>query len=254
MRYEMNIGDNRLVIVGTGHVFKRSVMEVKSTIIKENPNIVCVELDKERYRAIMEGDKASFMDLVRHRGIKTAILGSILSSIQEEVGEDYGVMPGADMVTAVETALELGSKIYFIDRNINITVSRLVEKMSLWEKIKTVSGAFLSLTPLKRSVSVSQFDESFINDLLRDFKKFSPNAYTVLIDERNEHMFNIIRKLLYIQDEPVNLVIVIGAGHIKGLVSMLEEERNAYKREKEDAFETDVPGEGDDNNWEIWSN
>ncbi|MBN1785571.1 MAG: TraB/GumN family protein [Candidatus Methanofastidiosa archaeon] len=254
MRYEMDYGDKRIVIVGTGHVFKKSVMEVRTTIAKERPSIVCVELDAERYRALVEGNKATFMEVVRARGFKTAFFGGLLSAIQSEVGNDYGVMPGTDMLAAIESAKKESSKIFFIDRNVNVTVGRLVQQMTIWEKIKTMAGAFLSLTPIRREVSVSQFDQSFINDILEDFKKFSPNAYNVLIEERNDYMFDRISEILAKEPGPLSMVIVIGAGHIKGIISMLEDAKDDYEREKKRLAEDDDPGKGNDHYWEVWGN
>lgn len=254
MRLETTYGNNRIVIIGTGHVFKKSITEVVTTISKEKPDIVCVELDIDRYKALIDGRNATFMEIVRARGFRTALFGSILSSIQNEVGEDYGVMPGSDMLMAIECARKEKAKVYFIDRNVNITVSRLVQEMGLWEKIKTLLGAFLSLTPLKRDVSVSQFDQSFINEILDDFKRFSPNAYKVLIEERDKYMFDRINAIIRDEIYPVKMVIVLGAGHIKGISSMLEDAEDDYKREKARALEEDESREGHDYHWEIWSN
>jgi len=254
MRLEIYFGESKIVVIGTGHVFKRSIMEVKTTISKEKPDIVCVELDVERYKALIDGKRASFIELVRARGLKTAIFGSVLSAIQNEVGEDYGVMPGTDMLTAIECARKERSRVFFIDRNVNITVNRLVNEMTFWEKIKTMAGAFLSLTPLKREVSVSQFDQSFINEILSDFKKFSPNAYRVMIEERDKYMFERINAIVRDEVKPICMVVVIGAGHIRGIVSMLEAAKNDYEREKTRDLEKNESGEGDGHNWKIWSN
>jgi len=254
MRLETHFGDNKIVVIGTGHVFKKSIMEVKTTIAREKPEIVCVELDVDRYKAMIDGQKVTFMEMVRARGFKTALFGSVLSAIQNEVGEDYGVMPGADMLTAIECARKEKSRIFFIDRNVNLTVKRLVSEMTLWEKVKTMVGAFLSLTPLKREVSVSQFDQSFINEILKDFKKFSPNAYRVLIEERDNYMFERIYAIIRDEIKPTCMVVVIGAGHIKGIMSKLEAAKDDYEREKARDLEKDEPGEGNDTNWKIWSN
>jgi pheromone shutdown protein TraB len=133
-------------------------------------------------------------------------------------------MPGTEMVTAVDVAKDVGAEVHFIDREVSITLTRLVSKMTFREKLKTVVGAFLSLTPLKREVPVSQFDESFVEQLLREFKRFSPHAFEVLIEERNIFMARYIVSLLSRATEPASIVVVVGAGHLVGVVSLLEAE------------------------------
>ena len=41
-----------MVLVGTGHVLEKSVREVEAVIDRERPDIVAVELDEARYRAL----------------------------------------------------------------------------------------------------------------------------------------------------------------------------------------------------------
>jgi pheromone shutdown-related protein TraB len=205
-------------------VFKKSIAEVRSVIEAQRPSYVCVELDMNRYHALRTGQRATFGEMQRQHGLRVALLGSLLSMIQSEIGEDFGVMPGTEMVTAVDVAKDVGAEVHFIDREVSITLTRLVSKMTFREKLKTVVGAFLSLTPLKREVPVSQFDESFVEQLLREFKRFSPHAFEVLIEERNIFMARYIVSLLSRATEPASIVVVVGAGHLVGVVSLLEAE------------------------------
>ncbi|MHC1609934.1 MAG: TraB family protein [Candidatus Methanofastidiosia archaeon] len=223
---EIIFRQHRIILIGTGHVFKKSILEVKNIISREKPKIVCVELDRARYHALMSGEKATFLDMIRNKGLRFAIFGSLLSMIQGEVGEDFGVIPGTDMLVAIDSGMKVNARIFFIDRPVDITLSRLVHFMTLKEKIKTIGGALLSLTPLKREIHVSQFDENFINDIIDEFKKFSPNAFQVLIEERNIFMVRQIVSLLNNITEPNTVVVVVGAGHIKGVGSQLEEMNN----------------------------
>ncbi|HHN81017.1 MAG TPA: hypothetical protein ENN11_00120 [Methanomicrobia archaeon] len=224
MRRELRVGPHHVTIIGTGHVFKKSIAEVCTVIDAQRPTYVCVELDVNRYHALRTGERATFRDVMRHHGLRVALLGSLLSMIQSEIGEDFGVMPGTEMITAVDVARDVGADVHFIDREVSVTLSRLVGKMTFREKVKTVVGALLSLTPLKRDVPVSQFDESFVEQLLREFKRFSPHAFEVLIEERNIYMARYIVSLLSRAAEPATLVVVVGAGHLVGVVSLLEVE------------------------------
>ena len=54
----MHISVNKnIVLIGTAHISQESVDEVKSVIEEEHPDIVAVELDERRYKALTEKTK-----------------------------------------------------------------------------------------------------------------------------------------------------------------------------------------------------
>jgi pheromone shutdown protein TraB len=157
-----------------------------------------------------------------------------MSSIQNEIGQDFGVLPGSDMMAAVDTAKDAGAPVFFIDRDVSITINRLVRYMPFREKVRLFGGALLSLLPFKRTVSPSQFDERFIASLLDDFRKFSPSAYRVLIEERNIYMGRTVLDLIRRSgDERGSIIIVVGAGHLPGMHAWLEREANDIEGKEE---------------------
>ncbi len=53
---QVKINDN-IILVGTAHISKESVEEVKEAIEEYKPDIVAVELCKRRYESITKKDK-----------------------------------------------------------------------------------------------------------------------------------------------------------------------------------------------------
>ena len=53
---QVKVSDN-IILIGTAHISKESVKEVKEAIEKYQPDIVAVELCKRRYEAITKKDK-----------------------------------------------------------------------------------------------------------------------------------------------------------------------------------------------------
>ena len=51
MRYK------NLNIIGTSHIAKQSIDSVKNTILKEKPDIIALELDKNRLYGLMHNEK-----------------------------------------------------------------------------------------------------------------------------------------------------------------------------------------------------
>ena len=48
------INNKKIFLVGTAHISKSSADLVREIIEKEKPDIVCVELDQQRYKALSE--------------------------------------------------------------------------------------------------------------------------------------------------------------------------------------------------------
>jgi pheromone shutdown protein TraB len=64
----------------------------------------------------------------------------MLSYVQTRMGDRFDVQPGADMLEAVETAEEHGIEVALVDREIQTTIQRFWARMTLVEKLRTVSG------------------------------------------------------------------------------------------------------------------
>jgi Uncharacterized homolog of PrgY (pheromone shutdown protein) len=71
----------QLKIIGTAHVSKNSMEEVKEIIHSEKPDVVAVELDVGRYQKLMreklglkEDDQLSVKDLIRGENISLFII------------------------------------------------------------------------------------------------------------------------------------------------------------------------------------
>ena len=51
----INVGEKEIVLVGTAHISRQSVDEVKNIIVREKPDRVCIEIDESRYRNLTHG-------------------------------------------------------------------------------------------------------------------------------------------------------------------------------------------------------
>ena len=68
--------------------------------------------------------------------------------MQKKIGEDMGVKPGAEMLSAIEEAETIGAKVALIDRDIQVTLQRFWGKMKFLEKIKMIGslvGGFIGI-------------------------------------------------------------------------------------------------------------
>lgn len=212
MREEIQLGQDRVILIGTGHVFQESVDLVKETIAEVRPDYVAVELDPERLEALESktAEKPKIRDMFR-MGIRIAILSSALSYFQSKVGEETGVFPGAEMVEAVKAAQEVGAQVALIDRSVVTTLNRLVSKIPLLDIVKIIFYLFI---PSKVEL---ELNEDTVDDLTGDLYRLSPSVYKVLIEERDRIMAQNILRL------SGTIVVVTGAGHVKGIKRELME-------------------------------
>ncbi|MFC4408085.1 TraB/GumN family protein [Haloarchaeobius iranensis] len=135
-------GEGSVSVLGTAHVSERSVEEVRETIAEEQPDVVAVELDEDRYRQ-MRGetpDDIEPRDLLEGNTVFQFIAYWMLSYVQTRMGEQFDIEPGADMLAAVETAEEHGLGVSLVDRDIQVTIQRFWRRMTALEKVKMMSG------------------------------------------------------------------------------------------------------------------
>src|SRR3990170_3776356 len=127
-----------ITIVGTSHISPDSVRKARDVILKERPQCVAVELDPERY---------TFLEskVQMHASLRNPMY-FILNSMQTWLGAKTGVMPGSEMISAINTGKEVGAKVVLIDMDIADIMSRFGQ-ISRWQKLKLVAQLLISLIP-----------------------------------------------------------------------------------------------------------
>ena len=220
-----------LVFLGTSHIAKQSLKEVKKCIEEEKPEIIALELDKKRLNALMS--KASRK--IELRNIKQVGLKGFLFSLfgawaERKLGKLVGVAPGSEMKQAVKSARKGKIEIALIDQDIEVTLRRLSNSITRKEKMNFIIDLLKALFMRKKEV---EFDLStvpnkkIIRKLTNKLKQHYPNLYKVLIEERNKVIAENIRKLMNsVPDKKI--LVIIGAGHVDDVLELLKEPRINY--------------------------
>lgn len=199
-------------IIGTSHISKESIQNVKKELETGKYDVVAVELDTHRLSGLENQEKS--------RVSINNPMAYAMSKIQNYLSKKTGITPGTEMVTAVHAAEENGAKVALIDQEITTTVKKIKE-IPLKEKIKMsgyVLTGFLGLGSISFDLEKVP-DEDFVEDLLKRFQVIFPETYRVLIGERNLLM---ARKIRYLDQEFENVLAVVGAGHKPGIKKLLE--------------------------------
>jgi pheromone shutdown-related protein TraB len=224
----INLGGKEINLIGTAHVSRESIDEVKKIITETRPDMVCVELDESRYNAITQNDHWEKLDLAKvfkeGKGF-LLIANLVLSSFQRRLGNELGVKPGEEMKVAVETAKELGLSYSLCDREVHTTLRRA------WAKCGLISKSKLLATLLASAFTTEKLSEEEIENLkkrneldgmMNELSTYLPAVKEVLIDERDFYLASKIWESVSGAAEPKKVVAVIGAGHMQGIIAHLE--------------------------------
>jgi pheromone shutdown-related protein TraB len=220
---KIHLKDREITVVGTAHVSKASVEEVRSTIREIRPEAVAVELCQARYDIMKNPHAWQNMDIfkvVKEKKTSFLMANLVMASFQRRMGEKLGVKPGDEMRAAIEEAEAGDLEVVLVDRNVQITLARAWRGLGFWEKMKLLYGALLSIFEVEElgEKDIERLKEKdALTTAVEEMARYAPTIKEVLIDERDAYM---ARKLADISSSKV--VGVIGAGHMKGILSQIE--------------------------------
>lgn len=221
--HTVKYGSKTIHIVGTAHISKQSVEEVRSVIDRVQPDTVCVELDKNRYQAMMDPNrwrKLNVFEVIKQRKGLQLLLNIIIGSFQRRIGQRFGIEPGAEFKAAIEAAEAQQAALELVDRDIQITFKRTWRKLGFAKKLTVLSLILDSLfegEELTEAEVEAMKASDQLTELMRQFAEKMPSVQETLIDERDQYMMHAIRNA-----PGETIVAVVGAGHVQGMLNYLE--------------------------------
>lgn len=217
------VDDKEIILVGTAHISKKSVDTVIQTIDQIVPDTVCVELDSQRYQALINQkgwESLNIKELIKKKQLPFLLVNLALSSYQKRMGLHTGVKPGSELAAAAQTAEERGMEVELVDRNIRATMLRVWRKTGLWNKIKVMASLFGSLfekQELNEAELAKLRESDTLSAMLEEMGELLPSVKQILVDERDMHMAH------YIRNAPGERVLaVVGAAHLPGIIRHLQ--------------------------------
>jgi pheromone shutdown protein TraB len=210
-----------ITLIGVGHVFDIE-SQVRRAIGERRPSVVCVELDRARFHSLMSEASGPSGGPLPYNA---------LALFQKFIARKYGTDVGREMIAAVTSAREIGADVAFIDMDATVVFQRFWKGMTFEEKVKMFVGLISGLFVRKKSVDreIERFEEDS-GAYLEAFGEEFPSIKKILIDDRNAHMARAIEK---ISETHLNIVAVIGDGHVEGVRDLLSEKDVDVVRLKE---------------------
>jgi pheromone shutdown-related protein TraB len=214
-------------LIGTAHVSRESIEEVRNIICEEKPDIVCVELDQGRYNSIMKKDDWEKLNLTKvfkeGKGF-LLIANLVLAGFQRRLGNELGVKPGEEMKTAVEAAMEMGISYSLCDREVHTTLRRAWARCGFWSKSKLLASLLASAFTTEK-LSEEEIEnlknKNELDGMMGELASYLPAVKEVLIDERDRYLAAKIWSSAP-QETNQRIAAVMGAGHIQGIKTYLE--------------------------------
>ncbi len=220
----------RFTILGTAHVSKTSAEEVKRLIDSGEFDAVAIELDPGRFASITQPDRWANMDLfeVFRTGKAGMVAASLaLGAFQQRLADQLGIEPGQEFRVAIQAAKAADLPILLIDRDIGITLRRVYRNVPWWQRL-TLFGGLLGSVVSREEISEAEIEKLKEGDILEttfaEFAEQSAALYNPLIAERDLYMAAKLREAAQDSEDeaPKNILVIIGAGHLKGLAQHLE--------------------------------
>jgi len=212
-------------IVGTAHVSRQSVDEVRAAIEDYKPDVVAIELDPCRFNALKKQARDPTVDdVLEVRNFNSLLVQWLLAYLQRRIGFDVGVEPGAEMKAAIEAAESHNIPIALVDRDIRLTLLRFWSSLGILEKIKMIWALIISIAEVDNGQEIdieSLKEQNVIDVVMTEFRKFSPNGARALIDERDAFIAHQL-VLLKAQRPEGRILAVVGAGHRQGITQYID--------------------------------
>jgi pheromone shutdown-related protein TraB len=216
-----------ILLIGTAHVSQHSVELVTNVITQERPDSVCIELDEKRYQALTEEKRWQKLDLktvIKKKQLSTLMVSLMMASYQKKLGENLGVSPGAELLAAAQTARQFDIPVSLCDRDIRVTLRRAWKSTSFFKKgyllTSLIAGLFDSEEIDEQKLEELK-QQDVLTELMAEMGESLPDMKKVLIDERDIYLSEKIKST-----PGNNLVAVVGAGHVNGIIKSFHQDKS----------------------------
>ena len=199
------------VILGTAHVSRSSVDAVDALLASEHFDVVAIELCESRAQSMRDPEAFKQMDLFRviregKAGMVAASL--ILSTFQKRLADQSGIQPGAEMKAAMDGAERHNVPLWLIDREVGTTLKRAWRSVNFWQRFALLGGLLASVFE-REDIEQDEIEKLKQGDLLE-------GAFMAArLRQEAEDAAGIAPAT------ERRVLVVIGAGHLKGLSEQL---------------------------------
>lgn len=236
---QFTVNDQNFTVLGTAHVSRTSAEIVSALIHSGEYDAVAIELDASRHQNLTDKDAWSKMDLMQV--VKSGKAGLLainlaLSSYQQRIADQFGIQPGAEMIAAIDASKEHNLPLLLIDREISTTLNRVIRNVGFWKRMNILAGLVASVFSNDK-ITEDDIEQLKSGDMLEstfsEFAEQSSEIYVPLVAERDEYLaLELLNRTRTRAPHAKNILVVIGAGHLSGMMGHIEESKETPMLER----------------------
>ncbi|XP_032238983.1 traB domain-containing protein isoform X2 [Nematostella vectensis] len=227
-------------VIGTAHFSKESQEDVAKTIQAVQPDRVLVELCKSRIDILKYDEEfllreAKNIDMqklklaIKQSGVVGGIMQVLLLSMSAHITQQLGMAPGGEFRAAYREARKLGCQVHLGDRPIQVTLSRAMAALTVWQKVKLAWHLLTTKEPISPEDVERCKQKDLLAEMLAEMTGDFPLLYKVFVTERDQYLARSLRlsavpNILSNEiGEPQGIIPsvtvgVVGIGHVAGIV------------------------------------
>ncbi|KAJ6645743.1 TraB domain-containing protein, partial [Pseudolycoriella hygida] len=226
----------KVYVVGTAHYSLESQNDVALVIRNVKPDVIMYELcmgrgyiatgdEEELFQQCGAPMTLSQMKLVfgKYGYTMFSIIYVLMMRMNSMLTRRLGRAPGGEFRRAHQEAAKLGEEVaeYFGDRLLDITLSRAIYGLTLWQSLKLMCRLIFC----NKQVSEYEVDAYRTNDFADEYAKVAsgcPSFHDAFVTERDLFLCHTLQGLavpVYTRTgaRPLTVVGVVGIGHIDGI-------------------------------------
>ncbi|CAN0033448.1 unnamed protein product, partial [Heterosigma akashiwo] len=236
--------------LGTAHVSRESCEDVNILMDYVQPDVLFMELCDQRLSMLEEAipemsdqnaEKGEIMALNPGMNKAAALSTALFSKIQADFAKSLNATLGGEFHKHCASKNPTSPHLILGDRPVKLTLLRLWEALSFFEKVKLVVGLAWSSIRQPSTEELKEWIESIMNDpsrsdilskCLEDVGRQFPAITRTVIHERDIYMScKILQAVRILEAEsaqkmgastPRKIVAIVGAGHCPGISSILK--------------------------------
>lgn len=220
---EIEADGRRFLVAGAEHITGDSPGFIADLIENENPDVVCVDLDPSRAKALSDEtlwENLTIADVIREKLFTALILNLLLATYSRKYGDLRGGMPGTELYNVAQTAEKKDIPVCYSERDFSVTFGRAWRSIKIVTKVKLVLSAVLRLFRYKKAEE-EDLQIAGSSDLLTAFvqevTQLEPSLLVPLVEERDQ-----ITAARIVSCEGDTILAVVGAGRLSRIGELLK--------------------------------
>lgn len=220
-------------LLGTAHFSPNSVKDVQKVMRAIKPNIVVLELCRERAfmltlneADLLEQNRNLTFEKVRtaiaQKGLAQGLIYIMFIKMSASLTEKLGLAPGSEFRAGANEAHQIpGCSIALGDRSLRVTLARAVASVSAWQKIKLIYQVLMNDAGMTQEEVEKCKEKDILEQLMQELGVEFPGFKRVILDERNIYLAHSIYNCAQNYETstgPQKVVAIVGIGHVAGIV------------------------------------